>query len=428
MKQLYILATLAVAAFSFTSCEADKEPVYYAPDPATFVLNTPPFANQTYILETGGNVELTTSQPDYGVSTVTNYSVDVTLADEFIEAKEATETEPATEANYITLTPNSPTLANISLEAKTLDLAIVRDLMGISGFAKYPEEGITPVKLTIRAHAWITNVASSECVSNNIVLESVQLYNPYSPEPGYIYFVGSPGWIEPSESNATAYDNLRFEETGVGTNIFIGSVNVPAGKQWFRLYTELAGWDGTCYGPATNEAVVNFSSTSIALPEITLTQNNWTTPETWAGGDVTFEIDLTDSENPVITAKEGKFFKEAYVYLVGSMAGWAEPNEASASVYENWRLVDRGETGIYTNTFDIAAGDLYFRVYPALTGWGPTPYSSDNGGSDMQMTLGDAYKCVTGEGCWTFNWTGGELTFTLDTTVEPATLTVKAAE
>ena len=173
--------------------------------------------------------------------------------------------------------------------------------------------------------------------------------------------------------------------------------------------------------------MVNITSTAITLPEITFTQDNWTTPETWAGGDVTFEINLTDSENPVITVKEGKYVKESYVYLVGSMAGWAEPSEASQSVYDNWRLIDNSGSGIYSNTFDIAAGDLYFRVYPELTGWGATPYASDNGGADLTMTLGDAYKCATGEGCWTFNWTGGKITFTLDTTSDPATLTVTPA-
>ncbi|MBD5313310.1 MAG: hypothetical protein HDS06_03680 [Bacteroides sp.] len=420
MKKLYILASLAVGALTFTSCEADKEPVYYAPDPATFVLNTPPLANQLYVLENGGEVELTTSQPDYGIATVTNYSVDVTLADDFIEATEDTE------ANYVTITPTQPTQAKIMLDAKTLDKTIC-EMMGIKTYAKYPEEGIAPVKLTMRAHAWITDVSSSLCVSNNIVLDAVQLYNPFSPLPGHIYYVGSPSWVEPSEANAVFYEEWSFEETGVGTNLYIGSVNIPAGKQWFRLYTELEGWGGTSYGPATNEAVVNITSTAITLPEITFTQDNWTTPETWAGGDVTFEINLTDSENPVITVKEGKYVKESYVYLVGSMAGWAEPSEASQSVYDNWRLIDNSGSGIYSNTFDIAAGDLYFRVYPELTGWGATPYASDNGGADLTMTLGDAYKCATGEGCWTFNWTGGKITFTLDTTSDPATLTVTPA-
>lgn len=423
MKKLYILASLAVAAAAFTSCEADKEPIYHAPEPATFILNTPPMANQLYILQDGGTVSLTTSQPDYGVATTTQYSVDVTLDNEFVEA-----TAEGGEANYMTLTPKVPTQAKIELDAKELDEALCK-LMGVSSFAQYPEEGIAPVKVTMRAHAWITNVASSQCVSNNIVLEAVQLFNPFPEVPRFVYFVGAPtGWTEPSEANAKLYANWAIEETGVGTGIFEGSVNIPAGAQEFRFYTQLAGWDApnASLGAQTAGSVVNFSNTEILL-DPTYTQNNWKTDESWAGGDVTFVFDLTDADAPQITAKEGKFVKETYVYLVGSMAGWAEPSEASAAVYANWRLIDREGEGIYTNTFNIAAGDLYFRIYPELTGWGATPYSSDNGGSDLTMTLGDAYKCVTGEGCWTFNWGGGDLTFTLDTTADPATLTVSSA-
>lgn len=423
MKKLYILASLAVAAAAFTSCEADKEPIYHAPEPATFVLNTPPMANQLYILTDGGSVNLTTSQPDYGVATTTQYSVDVTLDSEFKEA-----TPDGEEANYKTITPKVPTQAQIELDAKTLDEALCQ-LMGISSFAQYPEEGIAPVKVTMRAHAWITNIASSECVSNNIILESVQLFNPFPQVPGFVYLVGSPtGWNDPVEGNSKLYADWAIEETGVGTGIYEGSVNIPAGAQEFRFYTQLSGWDtpNASLGAPAAGTVINFSSSDLSL-DPTYTQNNWKTDESWAGGDVTFVFDLTDEAAPKITAKEGKFMKETYVYLVGSMAGWAEPSEASAAIYENWRLIDRGGTGIYTNTFNIAAGDLYFRVYPELTGWGATPYSSDNGGSDLNMTLGDAYKCVTGEGCWTFNWAGGDLTFVLDTTVDPATLTVSAA-
>lgn len=118
MKKLYFLASLAVATLSFTSCEADKEPVYHDPDPATFVLNTPPMAEQLYLLENGGTVELTTSQPDYGVATVTQYSVDITLADAFVEATESTE------ANYLTLSSKQPTQVKISLDANAFDEAI----------------------------------------------------------------------------------------------------------------------------------------------------------------------------------------------------------------------------------------------------------------------------------------------------------------
>ena len=208
MKKLYILASLAVAAAAFTSCEADKEPIYHAPEPATFILNTPPMANQLYILQDGGTVSLTTSQPDYGVATTTQYSVDVTLDNEFVEA-----TAEGGEANYMTLTPKVPTQAKIELDAKELDEALCK-LMGVSSFAQYPEEGIAPVKVTMRAHAWITNVASSQCVSNNIVLEAVQLFNPFPEVPRFVYFVGAPtGWTEPSEANAKLYANWAIEET-----------------------------------------------------------------------------------------------------------------------------------------------------------------------------------------------------------------------
>lgn len=424
MKKLYILATLAVAALAFTSCEADKEPIYHAPDPATFVLNTPPLANQLYILSEGGVVDLTTSQPDYGVATTTNYSVDLTLDDQFVEAGEGTE------ANYITLTPKQPTQAKIELDAKEVTTAICQ-LKGINTFAQYPVEGLAPVKLTLRAHAWITGVASSECVSNDIVLASVQPFNPYPQVPRFIYLVGNPsGWAAPDESNSKLYASWGIEETGVGTDIYIGSVNIPEGEQYFRFYTALDGWvDANSIGSSTDGShnePVSFTNNATSMNPVIGT-GCWVTDASWAGGDVTFEFDLTDPAAPKLTAKEGKYLKETYVYLVGSMAGWAEPSASNEATYNNWRLIDLGGTGIYSNTFDIAAGDLYFRVYPELTGWGATPYSSDNGGSDMTMALGSPYKCVTGEGCWTFNWTGGKLTFTLDTTADPATLTVTAA-
>ena len=42
------------------------------------------------------------------------------------------------------------------------------------------------------------------------------------------------------------------------------------------------------------------------------------------------------------------------------------------------------------------------------------------------MTVGNAMSYYEGEGNWTFPWSGGKLTFTLDTNA--GTMTVKAAE
>lgn len=441
MKKLYISAFLAVAALAFTSCEADKEPVYHAPDPATFVLNTPPMANQLYVLEEGGTIDLTTSQPDYGVATVTNYSVDVTLDDQFIEASEGKE------ANYRTLTPKEPTQAKISLDDATLAEYLCQ-LQGINSFMEYPEGGLAPVKVTMRAHAWISGVESSQCVSNDIVLNAVQLYNPFPRVPGHIYIVGtltgdfdnpkSDGsindqWVEPAAANSEFYSKWSIEETGVGTKKYIGSVYVHEGEQYFRFYSKLDGWDadGTSIGSSTNgehNQPVTFSSTATSLNAV-LGKGNWITDASWKGGDVTFEIDLTDPSNPVVTAKTGKYAAESYVYLVGDFgSGWTEPKKDNADHFKDWRLVCSDGSGIYTNTLDINAANLYFRIYPELSGWGNTPYSSDNGGQNLDVTLGSAMKCATGEGCWHLDWAGGKITFTLDTTADPATLTVTAAD
>ncbi len=79
MKKLYILASLAVAAASLTSCEADKEPVYVAPAEKVFSLSTPA-EDDNIVLAPGQVVELTAVAPDYGIPVVTTYSVDLTLS------------------------------------------------------------------------------------------------------------------------------------------------------------------------------------------------------------------------------------------------------------------------------------------------------------------------------------------------------------
>lgn len=420
MKKLYILASLAVAAASLTSCEADKEPVYVEPAEKVFALSAP--AEGNIVLAPGQVVELTAVAPDYGVPLVTTYSVDLTLADEFIEANE----ETGTEANYITLTPKQPTKTAIELDDKDVTSAICQ-LLGINSYVEYPEDGIDPQKVTLRANAFIPSIASSECVSNNVVLPSVTPYNPFPQLPGYCYLVGTnTDWATPDNANATTYEKWSIEETGVGTNIYIGSLNVPAGEQYFRFYTELTGWDGVCLGSVSGgNELVEFTDEETAL-NVAYTQGCLMTSADWEGGDVTFTIDLTDKENPKVYAKRGEYLKETYVYLIGTPSEWTEPSAQNEKALEAWRLVDKGGTGIYKATFNIPESEVYFRIYPGLNGWGATPYAAAAGNANVNMTLGSAIQYVEGEGCWTFNWGGGKLTFVLDT-VE-GTMTVSVPE
>ncbi|WP_290101276.1 SusE domain-containing protein [Duncaniella muris] len=421
MKKLYILASLAVAAASLTSCEADKEPVYVAPAEKVFSLSTPA-EDDNIVLAPGQVVELTAVAPDYGIPVVTTYSVDLTLADEFIEANE----ETGTEANYITLTPKQPTKTAIELDDKDVTTAICQ-LLGINTFNEFEDADVQPQKVTVRANARIPSIASSNCVSNNVVLPSVTPYNPFPQVPGYCYLVGTnTDWATPDNANATTYEKWSIEETGVGTNIYIGSLNVPAGEQYFRFYTELTGWDGVCLGtPSGGNELIKFTDEETSL-EVAYTQGCFMTDAAWEGGYVTFTIDLTDKENPKVYAKKGEYLKETYVYLIGTPSNWAEPSATNEKALEAWRLVDRGGTGIYKATFDIPESEVYFRIYPGLNGWGATPYAAAAGNANVSMTLGSAIQYVEGEGCWTFNWKGGKLTFVLDT-VE-GTMTVSVPE
>lgn len=427
MKKTTILLALAVAALGFTSCEDDKEPVYTAP--SEFVLNTPPMAESMYVLSAGDYIDLTCSQPDYGYSAVTNYVVDITNAEEFIEATDETA------ANYATLTPVNKTSATIELKAEDVAKAIC-EFNGITGFAEYPEEGLPATALKVRARASLTGIAGSEITSNVITLKEVLPYNPYPAVPGHIYIVGALTNWGVDGATPESFKQWALEETGVGTNVFVGSFNIPAGEQYFRFYQSLGNWgkDGELpsIGPNANDGdntQITFTDKPQTVPAVP-GKGCWYTSSSWEGGDVTFTVNMKDLDNITVTVVTGAVVKEDYVYLVGNPSGWKEPNEDNKAIYDNWKLVDRGETGIYTATFDVPAmaDGVYFRIYPELTGWGPTPYSAAADGSNVNMSMSTPYTYTIGEGCWTFAWDGGELTFTLDTHTGTVTVTPAAAE
>lgn len=434
MKKSYIFATLAVAAMGFTSCEADKEPVYSAP--TEFVLNIPPMSDQTVYLQAGDAVNFTCTQPNYGVSLVTNYAIDVTLDEEFIE-----ETEDQ-KANYVTLNPMVANQANFDISAEALSTALL-GFIGIDSYASYPEEGVeTFADVRFRAHAWLTGIEGSSIYSNTVTLAGVDVINPFPAEPRLVYLVGNPnGWLAPDKGNKDALAEWALEETGVGTDVYVGSMEIPAGEQYFRFYKELKGWGSDnalpSIGPkgvdGENEACDIVASDDPVKHKAVPGKGSWFTPATWEGGAVTFTLDLSKEGEWWITMVPGAVVKETYVYCVGSFPGcsWVEPSEGNASAYEDFRLVDRGGTGIYTQTFTLPQMELYFRVYPALTGWGATPYSAGNVGNDtnVPLTFGTPAPYSLGEDCWIASIPAdGDYTITLDTKAGNITVAPAAAE
>ncbi len=436
MKKLYIFAAIAATALGFTACEDDKEPVYS--QPTEFVLNTPPMSGQTTILQKGDLVNFTCTQPNYGVSLITTYVIDVTSADEFVEAAEGTDETPAVEANYKTISPAEANQANFNIKAEDLSKALLL-LDGIEGYSSYPKDA-DPIyeDVKVRCRAYLNGIEGSEIASNVVTMAGIQVYNPYPAVPRFIYLVGNPScndagqWVEPSKGNAKHYEAWAIEETGVGTDVYNGSLVIPEGEQYFRFYLGLEGWGGDNALPSIGPKGVDGENDPIDITAEPQTykavpgKGSWFTSASFPGGAVTFTLDMTVADDWKLTVAFGEVVKESYVYLCGDFSdsfNWATPDETNASVYENWSFVDRGNTGIYTNTFDLEAHDIYFRVYPELTGWGATPYSADATGANVDVTLSQAYEYVTGEGCWHFNWTGGEVTFTLDTKTGTMTVT-----
>lgn len=111
-----------------------------------------------------------------------------------------------------------------------------------------------------------------------------------------------------------------------------------------------------------------------------------------------------------------------FIFLVGAPEGWAGPTADKADHYENWKLFEADEkigSKIYSNTFDIPAGQFMFRFYKALTGWDDDSFGAQAEDSPIDIEFNDSgiYSGagVDGKGSWNCPaWAGGEVTITVD--------------
>ena len=118
------------------------------------------------------------------------------------------------------------------------------------------------------------------------------------------------------------------------------------------------------------------------------------------------------------------------IYLVGAPTGWAEPSEANAATYADWKLTETGaETGIYTGSFEIPANKAMFRFYSALTGWdaGASLGVAEIGDVDVAFDENNTYTgtIMAGNGNLNFTgWMGGTMNITVD--LKANTVTINA--
>lgn len=144
-----------------------------------------------------------------------------------------------------------------------------------------------------------------------------------------------------------------------------------------------------------------------------------------------YEVDKVVANSAIVS--EPVYFKHmaaycaikspAYIYIVGDVnaIGWAEPNEANAASYADYRLYETEiDNNVFEGTFEVSEGDHYFRFYTKLTGWdddswGPLPDDNTNIPFDFANTNPFAGEIQKGKGSWLLqNFEGGTVTFTVN--------------
>lgn len=395
--KIYTVLAAAAAMLGVASCDTPDTPVMQKP--TEFKLNVPPFAQQYYKLSEGGILELTCSQPDYGVGTAVNYSAEISLTSDFADPVHMVNINGAS----ATIAINEADIATAMCEK----LGIVDE----DTWAPFANDNVR--SLYVRAIAKVGDVEWSEIASNVIELPRVEFYYALKT-PAFIYLVGSPsGWTTPSEDNLEHYKNWRLYEAddAIGSNIYSAVFDMPAAPT-FRFYTALSGWEkdffGATGGPDDDKDVDCVLVNDEYNGTLTATKDKFYFPD-FTGGEMTLIVDLNKMTLKVMAGAQ-EVVTVKYVYMVGNNAGWATPDADSEAVYEPWRLVCEDGSGIYKATFTLpefdGTDDLYCRFYQQLAGWGAAQWASPTG-ADYPVIPGVAAETAVGEGCFQLEMAAG---------------------
>lgn len=172
MKKIYNILLLLVTLGMLWSCKEDDQVILQQPE--SFVLNVPKYASGIYDLQNIETIEFTTSQPEYGFTAVANYSVEISLNQDF--------------SNSVVL-PGSYTSAKFNIQA--IDLALV--LMGLHGVELEEDYPTDPHPLYVRLTSALNSKNDGEVKSNIITLPQVKGYFALDPVvmPENMYIIGN---------------------------------------------------------------------------------------------------------------------------------------------------------------------------------------------------------------------------------------------
>lgn len=383
----------------FASCDTDREPVLTIPEPGSFVLNEPVFADQELVLNPEQTFELVASQPDYGFAASCVYGAEVSLTDDFKDC--------------VAIKPVDAGLARMTFH----DSDLAKALCNLHGFNAAYYEDLPAGEVFFRATVEIPGVEGTAMTSNVVSMKLVKFYHAVQGRRD-IYLVGNvSGWTTPDEAASAHYDNWKLTETEIGSDVYKGSFTFPAGAVEFRFYTELSGWGSDGQLPSVGANPDDGNAKDINGDFI---DNVYTGPccpgkGSWkftmdAENNVNITVDLANMTVKFEVGGEADWSIYPCIYLVGNPNGWKDPEEGNADILAEWRLYDTTGAGIYVtkDPFTFPAGENYFRFYQELTGWGndgelPSMGALPNDGTNVQCEFADGVfngTWVPGKGSW----------------------------
>ena len=280
----------AVCTMLFAACDSDRDdnpklgPNHTASE---FVVNTSAVADQYIQLSPDNTVNLTWSQPNYGVNTPVNYRVQVGLREngndkwgEYLET--------------------GFTSCNVNISGEEIAKVLCK-LDGFKTEDEYVDMGFREVIMRVAASIQTTSsllVEGTDIMSNIVSFKHMAAYCNV-PSKGTLWVIGSCcGWPEPSPGNKqTLVDgNWFIMETEIGSKVFEGVVNMPEGDLTFRFYSKLTGWDGgDSYGFKVED-----EATEITLSNGVYSGNGMTGKGSWfiagfPGGQMKLTVDMNNN-------------------------------------------------------------------------------------------------------------------------------------
>lgn len=264
MKKIFLLFATLLSVATFSGCSDDEDPKAKQPSDNKF-LNVPPLALQTYDLANTTTVQLTCSQPDYGVGTNPTYTVQVALNEDFTTVPTGPDVFSAADAKAFDEVPYTTTSTTLEVPAKDIANSISA-VLGYTDISQY--DGRTPYSgpVYLRVRSYFPKLDGEMAEYYTVLSNPVELSNVISyasvRQPAWIYLVGQPeGWVGPTLDNADHYKDWMLYENDdeIGSDIYHGTFFIPDGEFQFRFYTELGDWNENSWGTQKDDNPVDIA-------------------------------------------------------------------------------------------------------------------------------------------------------------------------